>query len=232
MRIGMVCEGASDHRTATTLASRVLGRPVETTAIDPSIDQDPGFSRWTKLDRHPQRWPRYHLNGRRGSGEPVHGQTLVARKALLLFTGKAEAVVLMADGDREGPARRAAMERARIESTTIPPERIVVAVPMPEREAWHLAGFEPQDEAERDRLAQLRTELGKDPRTHSHDLKHGRDEAKSNSKRILRALTEGDDDREHGCVAETPIDVLRSRGGENGLRDFLDQALSRLEARL
>lgn len=228
MRIGMVCEAPADHRTATTLASRVLGRTVETTSIDPAFDLEPGFSRWTKLDRHPQRWPRYHLNGRRGSGEPVHGQTLVARKALLLFTGKADVVVLMVDGDREGSARHAAMERARTESTTIPPERIVVAVPMPEREAWHISGFEPKDAAEQSRLAQTRTDLGKDPRTSSHELKHGRDEAKSNAKRVLAELTKDDADRVHACISETPLEVLRQRGRENGLVDFLDQVQARL----
>lgn len=134
----------------------------------------------------------------------------------------------MVDGDNEGPARRAAMERARKESTTIPPERIVVAVPMPEREAWHISGFESKDAAEQSRLAQTRTDLGKDPRTSSHELKHGRDEAKNNAKRVLTVLTEDDAAREHACIFETPLEVLRQRGRENGLVDFLDQVQSRL----
>lgn len=228
MRIGMVCEAASDHRTATTLAARVLERPVETTCINPVVDQVPTFSKWTNLNRHEQTWPRHHLNGRRGDQTPVHGQTVAARKALLLFYGKVDAVILMVDGDNEADTRRDALERARRESALIPSERIVVAVPQPEQEAWYIAAFEPKDAEEQERLTELRAELGKDPRTASHTLKHGQDIAKRNAKRVLDKLTNDDSDRAHEALQSTGEHILRERGQENGLTHFLD-GLQRLK---
>ena len=230
MRIGMVCEAEGDHRTATTLASRALNRSITTTCINPAVDRDSQYSCWSKLDTHPATWPRHHLHGRWGTPGPCHGYTTAARKAIVLFAGKADALILMVDGDDEGPDRLAAMERARSTATTISPERIVLAVPIPEREAWHIAGFVPSDTTENGRLQQVAKDLGGDPRTQTDTLRHGRDTAKRNAKRILAVLCDNDVDRAHACVADTPLASLREFGQENGLADFLRQVETRLSS--
>ena len=221
MRIGMVCEAPADHRTATTLAGRVLGHSVETTCINPTIDMDQAFTRWKNLDRHQHDWPRRRVHGFQGNSAPLHGQTLAARKAIMLFAGKVDALILMQDGDDETNARRTAMERARTDPRTPSPDRIVVAVPSPEREAWHIVGFDPKDDDERRKLAAARRELGFDPRTRSEELSHGKDTAKRNAKRVLDLLTDRDPARTHACITDAPLETLRSRGQENGLAAFL-----------
>ena len=231
IQIGMVCEAPSDHKTAITIAELVLGRVIDTRCLDEAIDNEPKFTRWTKLDRHQKKWPRHHLNGWRGNDKPLHGQTLAARKALWLFFGKAEAVILMVDGDAEGRERLDALERARQDSTMITPDLVIVAVPQPEREAWHIAGFEPVDNHEHDRLKELTKELGSDPRTNSHTLKHGRDNAKRNAKRILDILTDNDHEREQECLSHSSVQTLCERGGKNGLVEFVD-GLIRLKSHL
>ena len=217
-----MCEAAADHRTATALAERVLGHPVETTGIDPTLDTDHRFTAWKGLDAHRGNWPSTRLHGK------MPAFTKAAKKALLLFPSKIKAVILMIDGDDDAPGRGEALERARTESTTIPPERIVVAVPQPEREAWHIAAFEPNNADEQQRLEQVRSKLGCDPRANSHTLKHGRDTAKRNAKRVLEELTDRDSDRAHEVLQSTGEHILRERGQENGLTHFLD-GLQRLK---
>lgn len=47
------------------------------------------------------------------------------------------------------------------------------------------------------------------------------DTAVKNPKRVLKVLTNGDFDREQQCIALTPIEVLKTRGQNNGLTELL-----------
>jgi hypothetical protein len=55
---------------------------------------------------------------------------------------------------------------------------------------------------------------------HDHD--------KRSAKRVLKHLVHGDPDREANCWKETPLQILRSRGVQTGLREYLEEVEERL----
>jgi len=101
--------------------------------------------------------------------------------------------------------------------------KVIIGFAHTKRECWHLAGFEPKDDVERERLEKERQYLGFDPRTKSHELtaKHDHETDKRSAKRVLRALTATNLERELECLAV--LSALRRNGQENGLRAFLDE---------
>jgi hypothetical protein len=52
--------------------------------------------------------------------------------------------------------------------------------------------------------------------------------AKTDIKRALKELTQGDGDRERQCLTETELAVLEQRGGDNGLTAYLSEVRERL----
>lgn len=79
------------------------------------------------------------------------------------------------------------------------------------------------------RPAKIETErLGADPRLVTHTLLAGSEHdqkgmvVERNAKNVLHALTQGDWQRERACLVEPPMQRLRDRGQENGLRQFVD----------
>ena len=99
----------------------------------------------------------------------------------------------------------------------------VVGLARPKREAWVLAGFEPESEDERERLKTLGQELGFDPTRKPERLDAGDETAKRSAKRALKSLSGGDHEREASCWRETPLEVLRERGQACGLAAFLSE---------
>ncbi|WP_224363534.1 hypothetical protein [Hyalangium versicolor] len=152
----------------------------------------------------------------------------MARKALLLFAAmsrRPHAVLLVRDSDGDA-RRRVGLEQARDDKPW--PFKVVIGVAHPKREAWVLAGFQPQNPEEVARLQALRARLSLDPILKSHELdarKHG---AKTDIKRALNELILGEAERERQCINETALDVLEERGDSNGLADFLGEVRQRL----
>lgn len=134
-----------------------------------------------------------------------------------------DAAVLVWDMDNQPEERRAAVTRARSEAATRVVFAIVVGTPNAMREAWALAGFEPRDDAEAARLAELRRQLGFSPNQEAHLLDAVDEHAKRSAKRVLRALTLDDRDREHRCWSHTSLAILRERSAETYLQEFLDE---------
>jgi hypothetical protein len=157
-------------------------------------------------------------------GQPGEADASAARRAILYLKASLPdltAVVLVRDQDDQ-PERRIGLEQARGQDRggTV----IVVALAVVEREAWAICGFEPQDAAEQDRLDAERQTLGFYPHERSHELTAGKDNfAPRSPKRVLRALTGGDSDRERQCWNNTPLALLRERGTENGLVQYLEE---------
>jgi hypothetical protein len=162
-------------------------------------------------------------------GAPGLPDAAAARRAILFLLKtmpQLNAIVLIRDQDDE-PKRRAGLEQARNQDRS--GIAIVVGLAIVERECWVVTGYEPQDEGESSRLEAERRTLGFDPRLRSHALTACKnDQAIHSPKRVLRQLAGNDRDREQRCWMETPLELLRQRGSENGLAAYLREIRDRL----
>jgi hypothetical protein len=235
LRFAVVHEAVADFETATELADRVLCQAIGW------LDEE--------LLVHQRTWLAASAAGHRLTwkgikqlaldagitiqghfeGEPPLADEAAARRAILFlreeFPGL-DAIVLIRDQDDQ-PERRDGLERARN------PDHgglvIVVGLAVVERECWVLSGYDPQDEAETARLEAERKNLGFDPRTRSHELTACKNDlAKRSPKRVLRALSGDDRDRERRCWREAALPLLHERGAENGLAAYLQEVATRL----
>ena len=202
LAVAIVCEARKDRDTASGLADRVLCDHLAGVTAS-RLDH---VRTWRGLHpnelhlewRHVRRFAAERDIRAHGhfSGEPGAPDAHAARKALLLLHGSSDrpdAVVLVRDSDGQ-EERRNGLEQARNSyhwSFTI-----VIRVAHPKRECWVLAGFEPENEPERRKLTELRSELRFDPRTHAHKLTARGSDARTNAKRVLERLTNGDAHRE------------------------------------
>jgi hypothetical protein len=121
--------------------------------------------------------------------------------------------------DQQPAERKASIEAAaKAVSHVI---RCVLALPNAKREAWVLNGFDPKTPKERKVLEQLREEIGLDPCEKAHRLNAPTRGTPRDAKRALSKLTDDNREREQACWLETEWKVLRSRGVETGLTQFL-----------
>lgn len=232
--LAVVCEAAGDLRLCADLADRVLIEEVDW--IDPgNLDLYRGWRGLEEVYSHLEWHWVSHLakqKGLRAHGhfrdEPGALDARMARKALLLLQGSSrvpDAVLLIRDSDGLTERRRG-LEQARDSSPWAFP--VVLGVAHTKRECWVLAGFEAQTEAEEKVLAELRRELGFDPRLKAEDLSAAEAGAPRNAKRVLERLLQGNTDRERICWMECGVETLRQRGQLSGLSDYLDEVRARL----
>jgi hypothetical protein len=189
---------------------------------------EPGTSltRWTEVRalslKH--RLPRYrgHINGK-----PQKTDYALSRKAALLFARVREtrplaAMVLVRDLDSQ-PERRDGLRQARGEADGS--VMIVLATPDPKREAWVLNGFICVEKLEEDLLEAVRQELNFDPCHEAHRLRYASRTSRPerDPKRILARLTSDSHERERRCWTETPLALLRERGKDTLLEEYLDE---------
>jgi hypothetical protein len=233
--LAVVCESPADQRTGCDLADRVFC--AEVPWLEPGLleacrkwrgfDTSACYVLWTELRRVAQakgiRIPHGHFEG-----EPGKSDAAAARRAirvLMAADAPPDAIVLLRDEDADGQ-RRKGIEQARQETRL--EVRVVVGVADAMRESWVLAGFDPKDDAEQSRLQAVRRELGFDPRENAHRLRAKHRYDKNNPKRVLDFLTEGDFHREASCWRDTDLELLKRRGKDNGLSDYLDEVKARL----
>jgi hypothetical protein len=234
LTFAVVHEARADFRTATELADRVLCEAINWLDEDLLVHQrdwrefSPSGSRlaWTEIKQlalDAGITPMGHFNG-----EPGLPDAAIARKAILFLRNELpdlNAIVLIRDRDDQ-PERRGGLEQARSQAHGIP---IVVGLGVVERESWVVSGYDPQNELERARLQQERNQLGFNPCEQSHELTACKDDnAKRSPKRVLRSLSGDDRERERRCWADSPLEMLRQRGGENGLAAYLQEIRDRL----
>jgi hypothetical protein len=226
-RFAVVHEAPADFTLASELADRELVEAIDW--LD--ADQLPDHVSWEhSVEGERFTWkaiPRLarvvgiRAHGHFG-GEPGAPDAAAARRALLYILHvmpDVDGIVLIRDRDDE-PDRRDGLEQARTHDRSGKP--VVIGFAVVERENWVLSGFEPQGDEENARYDALRQELHFDPRTHSHELTSGKDDNATRSpKRVLRALTHDDRDREARCWQVTPLSTLKQRGAENGLAAYL-----------
>lgn len=148
----------------------------------------------------------------------------MARKALVLVRRlfpKLDGVLLVRDDDGTHQ-RRQGFEQARADTGEFG-RRVVIALALQARESWVLAGFDPIDQEETERLRAETEQLGFDPRRFAERLHHKEDGSVRSAKRVLRTLTADDLEREARCWEISTLEVLRERGERSGLREFLDE---------
>jgi len=179
------------------------------------------------------RIPQGHFNGEPGAAGALMARTAfhVARE-LALEQERPEAVLLVWDMDDQGQQRRQGLEQARQEVRGLVPFVLLLGCPDPMREAWVLAGFEPETEEERSRLAALRQELGFHPCQEAHRLDAKKEQARRSPKRVLDTLTAGVSEREVRCWTMASLPIMRERGQHSGLAAFLDEVTTLLLPRL
>jgi hypothetical protein len=154
-------------------------------------------------------------------GKPAKPEAQMWRKVLAqLVTQKPRPTAVLLVRDLDGRAdRREGMEQVRSKLPWPPDMPIVLATPEPEMEAWVVSGFVAEDDKERATLERLRQELSFDPTTEAHRLTSHPNDAATDAKRVLAALTQGDAMREERCLADRV--QLAERGGANHCGDFL-----------
>lgn len=229
----VVCEAPADRETGCGLADRVIRAEIEWVEQELLDTQRTwrGLSRgepcllWREVRERLDRLTvsRALLHGHFG-GRPGEPDALAARRALLLIKHASDcapdAVVLLRDDDRES-ARRLGLEQAREHVTIGVP--IVIGLAHTKRECWVLAGFVPKDEEESQRHRRIQRELGFDPCCRASELTAKHDEDKRSAKRVLAELMAGDRGREAECWSGADLELLRERGQETGLSEYLKE---------
>lgn len=224
--LGIAAEAPSDARLVCALADRLIleGREwltAETLEV---------FRRWRGpvtsafLDLHHARRDA-RARGLRlfgfGAGAKGGEESLLFRYALSLFAEDdvPPAVVVVVRDMDDSPARLTGFQQvvAGRDWPFVP----VIAAPIPEIEAWMLTVFVPEDEVEAEALGRLRAELGFDPTRKAHALKHGRDDAKRNCKRVL-AVLHPDAATAWERFNAANVSLMAAHGSDCGLTAFLD----------
>lgn len=229
-KIGFVCEAQADLAIGSHLIDRVIRSGAEWVAeIDPldhlrrfvGHNDESEFVAWSRIDDVARA-----LGIRvRGSFDDTAGMAdaKAARRAIFTMRtlhSELAAVVLVRDQDNQ-LERRDGLNQGREAVRSIP---VVIGLAIRAREAWVISGFDPRSEAEQERMQEVTADAGFDPRMQSHRLTT--DTAQSadrKAKRILDVLTSGNWERQAACWEETPLSILRERGRDNGLADFLDE---------
>lgn len=230
----VVAEARADAQIARELADRVFVEDEESPGwlekdllkhlrVWAGIEEGTGFLKWASLKQF-ARARGIGPIGHRKTGGPGSIDFAQARKAIILvqrlMNGRAiRALLLIRDLDTQAE-RKAGMEEARAEVNE-DVLRVVIGAANPKREAWVLNGFEPETPAEDKSLTELRRDLGFNPCERAERLTAKKDTAKRSAKRVLGALTEDSYVREQLCWRKTPLVLLKKRGEETGLHDYL-----------
>ncbi|QJW96354.1 hypothetical protein [Frigoriglobus tundricola] len=226
--IAVVCEAPADRETAVALATRAV---CEHESVREWMEPEYLHFRGYRPDDPHLLWREVKATAVANrvsvvgfiNGLPASPDAHNALRALNLFNRldpRPDAVVLVRDSDGD-LSRRTGLQQARDAEPW--PFPVVVGLAHTKRECWHIAGFEPKDGDEHERLENERRHLGFDPRKQSHELtaKHDEKNDKRSAKRVLTVLTADDLIREAECLAV--IVILLERGEENGLRAFLQE---------
>lgn len=237
MEFILVAEGPSDVDISKDLVDRVLHaeppdwlRMSELEGMRTWSGVKPGteYTQWRdigELYAGASRVPRYLGHSREDQANDY--DYAAARRVLMLIERKANnsnrrirAVVLVRDSDTQLEERVRSLQRARQDHSTDHFE-VALGIARPKSEAWILNGFVPQSEAERERLQEEQRKLPVNPLTEAHELTATSGNQNS-CKRVVRILTGDDETRKSSCWKDTDLDLLRERGQQTGLSDFLE----------
>ena len=235
-QIVIVCEGPTDVRTARGFAERILLERVgwlrnapEALPVWSGLRKNETYLKWANVDKEFNDAGLVNVQGHY-EGLPGKFDSKAARKALRLAAHhhkEAFAVVLVRDTDSQ-PERREGLEQARIEFKRLfERHTVVIGFANPKREAWVLAGFQPNSASEHEHLEDLKRENSFDPTREPHRLR-SRESDSRDAKHALGRLTSNDFSREEPCWSETPLGILHANGENCGLKAYLEEVESRL----
>lgn len=248
-RLLLFCEARADSETVQALVERVFreegpdwlrelleGTPeVARNFLDWVRDgsEGPTFFDLHKLSSYVSRLgirvPQGHFRGEPGSPGALMARTAFRVARELVQRGeRIDGVLLVWDMDDQGQDRRMGLTQARDEARPLVSFMLVLGCPDPMREAWGLAGFDPETDGESACLEALRQELGFHPCREAQRLDAKKEHARRSPKRVLDVLTDSDRQREVRCWTEAPLSLLRERGQASGLTAFLEEAATRL----
>jgi hypothetical protein len=230
---GVVCEARADRDTACGLADRVLLEEVSWLSPETldscrhwrGLQSEDSYLRWASVKEEFRRAKLVIFGG--FNNEPGAQDSYTARRALLLLAGarrRPDAVLLIRDSDAQRD--RTGLEQARNNRSW--PFQVIIGLAEPKRECWVLAGFEPSNEDEANRLEAEKQRLSFDPVRDAHQLTAREHGAKKDAKVALDALTQGDEERARACLEETSLSVLEERGRKTGLAEYLKEVRERL----
>jgi hypothetical protein len=244
----VIVENSADARTATQLAERVLIEKVDYL----ERDQLQYYFRWSGLQENTEHscWKdiRSVIEQAKDSGLPVPkfighrksgaikadgAASLKVLNLIRLLQRKRQirAVLLIRDLDNQ-PERREGIGQARSEQINDQPKlEIVIGTADRMREAWVLNGFVPVNQEESRILEEIRSQLTFDPCEESHKLRSQSKEYPDrirNPKVLVEQLTADDYSREQQCWEETSLNLLRDRGKQTGLTEYLHEIEQRL----
>ena len=247
---GLVCEGPADARTVKPLLRRVYEAEIDWlrgrfdefvgwTGVKPHHD----FTKWSGSDGVHELAKQRNITAFGDfTGQEGRAEALQAKKALRLFISETlrreenfELLVVVLIRDTDGNTScRAGMEQARKDSNTN--FEIVLGLPHPMRECWVLTGLSAEDDEDREHLEDLRRELGFDPTEEAHRLTARTRTAKKNPHRVVERLIDesgpAKTERENRAISNLSIDPATHSGEKTGLKDFLEDILTRIPAEL
>ncbi|MBX7210238.1 MAG: hypothetical protein K1X78_18100 [Verrucomicrobiaceae bacterium] len=211
MAFGLTRRMSKEVRPNCSLASR-------------GLESEPDFTQWKNVceisARH-KRIRRFSLERGAFRGGDAETAWQVAAVSSLQPIGESVRVILLVrDTDNDKPrAQSLGEEVSRLQQNGI---AFLLAQPHPKREAWILNGFVPGNSREEQLLKGERNRLNFDPVLHSDRLTSKGNEGERNAKRVVKLVTDGDKDREADCWRAVPLEDLRKRGSQTGLKRFLD----------
>lgn len=223
----VVSEAVSDQEIVSGLAERVFVEEIDWLESVGLADlcQWRGFEEGTCY----LSWPAIERAAKR-AGITSHGRYAGAfderraRLALLLFNSlkrRPDAVIVVRDTDNL-PERVPSLEQARKRPWPFP---IILATPHTKRECWILNGFVPRGDHEKAALERTRQRIGFDPSLTAERLTAKRKKGKKNAKIVLEqdlGIGPGSK-REDACWQVTDLAVLKERGRETLLSDYLKE---------
>jgi len=247
----VIGESRADADIATKLAERILLEKIDWLAeylqysfYWSGLQENTEHSCWRDIEKiidnfqqtSPFRIPKYKRSRETQAREPLKPDAARAIKVLnlVLFLQRRreiKAVVFIRDLDNQ-PERREGLEQARLQQLNKNPKlEIILGTANGKREAWVLNGFIALSEEEERILAEIKTELNFDPCLESHRLRstsNQEPERIRNPKFAIARLTGKDWERECKCWEKTDLQILRDRGGETGLTEYINEIEVRL----
>jgi hypothetical protein len=241
----LFCEAAEDHRTIEALVDALL-RLWGDEWVSDVLDTQPESVRCWWCHEGDRCWYDLHkvyaladdLEVQRHyghfAGEPANAWAVTLDTVFRIVrkvhskhppAERPTAVIVVWDADKEPGYRLDGIEKAMKHAVDVPAGVVrVVALAVPEREAWVLAGFDPVDDGERVRLAAWRQQLGYAPHENAHRLSAGSGAAKDDSKAVLGDLCPTAE-RQRACLAIPDHErrgVLLARGLFSGLKGWIE----------